>query len=125
MEILIFFGFCFTLVTLIIVSFIYLPDKLNSDLLELLYLVCKGELKHYIAKRHLTPGDLVFVQYRGALRKALVTTSPNYANRIEVKFYEKDLNTIDNASSSYHFSRVYLPEFLGKASKILYGVGEK
>lgn len=99
-----------------------LIDKYKVDLFEFIYLVYTGQLKHHNAKLHLEKGDLVFINYRGKLRKAYIKHLFTYSNRVDVDFEDQSLNGAYNESMSFHFSRIYVPEYVNNATKILYGM---
>lgn len=95
-------------------------DLLSINLIYFVYLLVKRELWHFIAKRRLVNGDLVFISYRGKLRKAYIKYVSLAGNTVSLKFDETELNTKETEHNSYHLSRIKIPEHYSKATKVLY-----
>lgn len=108
------------LVFILILGHMITTDIYNITLPTVLFLLCTGELKHFIEKRRLLKGDLVFIKFRGKLRRAYVTDTSSYGNTVQAKFEDDSLNSKLTEFNNYNYNRVFLPEYLGKAGRILY-----
>jgi len=86
----------------------------------LLYLIATRQVRHYIEKRKLVSGDLIFIKYRGKYRKAYVTALSGWDNTIQAKFFDDILNIDLIRGNWYPLSRVVIPDFMGKAARVLY-----
>jgi hypothetical protein len=103
-----------------IATHIFLDSFYRISPAYLLYLIATKQLKHYIEKKKLVNGDLIFIRYRGKLRKAYVTSISHYDNAVQAKFFDNDLNIDLIKTNWYPLSRVTIPDFMGKAAKVLY-----
>lgn len=103
----------------------YIMDKYKLDIIDFIYLLTTKGLKHHIAKLNLVKGDLVFVNYRGKLRRAYIKSTYSYSNRFDLEFEESKLNINYSDFVSFPFSRIYVPEYVSIAAKVLYGITEE
>ena len=90
-------------------------------MVEFIYYIFTKQLFHYIDKRKLVAGDVVFVEFRNSLKKATVSYNSTFSRTIQVKFDDVSLNKFYDYNN-FDYSRVYIPKNLSKASKILFAV---
>ena len=73
-----------------------------------------------IQKRNLVTGDLVLIRYRGKYRKAYIVATSPFSNSVQAKFLDKEMNVDMLNGNWYPLSRIAIPDFMGKAAKVLY-----
>lgn len=93
-------------------------------LFQVIYLIATKQLIHYILKKQLVPGDLVFIKYRGIYRKAYIKDIQFGREFAQLEFSDKSLQLALNKNQWYPMSRIVLPQYLGKAAKILFSESE-
>jgi hypothetical protein len=95
-------------------------------IIYLLYLIITKQLPHYIEKRRLVVGDLVFIKYRGKYRKAFITHLSSFTNAVQIQFFDKELNIDLVTHNWYPLSRIVVPEYMGgRAAKVLFSDSEE
>lgn len=114
----------FATLFLIILFHITMDIFVGVGLFEFLYLVYTKQLIHYVLKKSLVPGDLVFLKYRGIYRKAFIKDVQYGKTHVQLTFSDKSLQSDANKNCWYPMSRIVLPQYLGKAAKILYSESE-
>jgi hypothetical protein len=114
------------LIVLLIGSHIFLQGFYEIGVIPLLYLIVTRQLSHYIEKRKLVVGDLIFIKYRGKYRKAFITHLSSFnPNSAQIQFLDKELNIDLVKHNWYPLSRIVIPEFMGgKVAKILFSDSE-
>lgn len=98
----------------------FLDMMLGIGVFYFIYLLVNREFFHFLEKRRLVPGDLVFLKYRGKYRKAFVKSTYHGDNKIQLEFADTKLNIDLNRQNWYPFHRIVLPDYLSPAAKILY-----
>lgn len=104
----------------IFVLFLIIDYYFSIGLFEYIYLVTTGEFSHFVEKRKLVCGDLVFIKFRGKYRKAYIKRTHHYQNTVQLEFDDYKLNTQLVEHNDYHISRIIIPDYMGKAAKLLY-----
>jgi hypothetical protein len=105
---------------------ILVSTYLGMNVGYLIYLIATKQLFHHIEKRSLVKGDLVIIRFRGKYRKAYVKEVGWYqANKVQLEFDDKSLNTKFLEHNWYPLSRIILPEYMGKMAKVLFSELEK
>jgi hypothetical protein len=114
--------FCLIVGILAIVTVISvtLDYYLAIGIIHFSYLVFTKELFHFIDKRNLVPGDLVFIKYRGKYRKSYIKDVFRYNNSVQLEFDDNTLNIKQLEHIHYPISRIIIPDYMGKVAKILY-----
>lgn len=113
-------GFVVSIGLVLFVSHLFVDSLIGISSIYLVYLMFTKQFFHFIDKRKLVTGDLVFIKYRGKYRKAIVTCVMKYGNQIQVEYADKDLNIDLIKNNWYPLSRVILPDYMSKAAKLLY-----
>jgi hypothetical protein len=103
-----------------VVSHIFLDSFYRITPLYLLYLMLTGQVSHFIEKKKLVNGDLVFIKYRGKYRKAFITSISHHDNSVQAQFFDRDLNIDLIKLNWYPLSRLMLPDFMSRAARVLY-----
>lgn len=109
---------------LLFVGFVssFVTNIIDLNIVELLSLIWNRELGHYLEKRNLVPGDLIFIDYRGSLKKATVTMNSRTSKTVQASFDEGKIVNVNIDYNNYSYSRIYVPKYLSNASKILFAV---
>lgn len=110
------FGLLFVGIVLHVTTEIFL----GISVFYLGYLLVTKQLFHYLDKKKLVKGDLVFIKYRGTYRKAYIKDIQFGHAHVQLDYADKSLNLDINKHSWYPMSRIVLPDYLSKAAKILY-----
>jgi hypothetical protein len=110
--------FCIT--TSYVVAHIFIDSIYRITPAYLSYLIITRQLGHFIEKRRLVNGDLVFIKYRGKYRKAFITCVSHYENQVQAQFFDRDLNIDLVKSNWYPLSRIMLPDYMSRAARVLY-----
>ena len=110
----------FCLVMAYVVTHIFIDSFYRITPLYVVYLILTRQLSHFIEKRRLVNGDLVFIKYRGKYRKAFITCISHFENSVQAQFFDRDLNIDLIKLNWYPLSRVILPDFMSRAAKVLY-----
>lgn len=103
---------------------LYLDSVLGIGLVYFLYLIVTKQLFHFLEKKKLVRGDLIFIKYRGKLRKAYITDIDKNYNAVKLVYADKELNIDLIKDNWYPFSRISLPEHISITAKVLYGDSE-
>lgn len=114
----------FDVLALLLLGFIFslITGLINLNIIEFLYLVYKRELFHYLEKRNLVHGDTIFIEIRGGIKKASVTSNSKHDKTIQARFDDKEITLATKEYNNYAYARIYVPKFLSHASKILFGI---
>lgn len=97
----------------------------DIGILFAIQLLILGEFRHYIDKRKLLPGDLVIIKYRAKYRRAFIKYINIDKDRFQLEFEDRTLNTKLVEHNWYPIDRIILPEYMGKAGKVLFSEMEK
>jgi len=108
------------LVVGVLLSFI--TGLINLNILEFLYLIWNRDFGHFLEKRNLVRGDLIFIDFRGTLKKATVTMNSKNDKSVQAVFDDNKMTTLNIEYNNYNYSRIYVPKYLSNASKILFAV---
>lgn len=100
----------------------FVTNLINLNIIEFLHLIWTRELGHFLEKRNLVRGDLIFIDYRGSLKKASVTMNSKTDKSLQAVFDDPKLTGTVYEYNNYSYSRIYVPKYLSNASKILFAV---
>lgn len=103
---------------------LFLDMMLGIGVFYFFYLVTTRNFFHFLDKKRLVNGDLVFIKYRGKYRKAYVKSNFHGDNKVQLEFADNKLNIDLIKANWYPFHRLILPDYLSPAAKILYSESE-
>ena len=104
------------------VSISFVTGLIGLNVVEFLHLIWTREFGHYLEKRNLVRGDLIFIDFRGSIKKATVTMNSKTDKSVQAVFDDPKIVSLNIEYNNYSYSRIYVPKYLSNASKILFAV---
>ena len=100
---------------------VVVSTNLNINIFEFLYLLYKRGFMHFLAKRKLVKGDIVYLKFKGKLRKALIRENILFNNSVTLDFEDSQLNMIEYKDNQYGYGRIHIPDYMKGAARLLFG----